>query len=267
MAVIDGADLGKLPRVTLIAALLVSAVVLSACQNRSASLTADPVTTASTSVATTGPSFKRTEILSKQWASNPADMKVGLAYADNLGALGQTETQVGVLKTIADRSPQNAEIQATMGKKLLGMGQPTIALELLQRSAALQPQSWQAHSVLGAALDQATRHAEAREHYQAALAIKPDELSITNNLAMSYALQGKLPEAERILREALAQPGSKSLPRIRQNLALIVGLQGRLDESQQIAAQDLPPDQVQANRAYLQEMLARPNTWAQLQDG
>lgn len=266
MALFGGKALGFVPRCKFMITLMVCGLALSACQNRSARLDADSVTTASTSAATT-PSFKRTEILGKRWEANPGDVKTALAYAESLGALGQTETQVGVLKTVADRNPSNAEIQNTMGKKLLAMGQGQMALDLLQRSASLNPQSWQAKSAYGAALDQATRHVEAREQYQAALALKPGELAVINNLAMSFALQGKLPEAERKLREAMALPGSDALPRIRQNLALIVGLQGRLDESQKIASQDLPPDQVEANRAYLQEMLSRPNTWAQLQDG
>lgn len=266
MALSGGKELGLSAKFKLMTTLVVCGLALSACQNRSASLDADTMTTASTS-STNTPSFKRTELLAKQWEANPSDVKSALAYSESLAALGQTETQVGVLKTVADRNSNNAEIQSAMGKKLLTLGQPQIAIDLLGRSASLNPGSWQAKSVYGAALDQATRHAEAREQYQAALALKPGELAVINNLAMSYALQGKLPEAERTLREAMALPGSAALPRIRQNLALIVGLQGRLDESDKIASQDLPPDQVAANRAYLQDMLSKPNTWAQLQDG
>ena len=61
-------------------------------------------------------------------------------------------------------------------------------------------------------------------------------------------------------------PAGKSEPRIRQNLALVVGLQGRFEEARQIASEDLPPDEVEANMAYLQKMLSQPNTWQQLQD-
>jgi tetratricopeptide (TPR) repeat protein len=40
--------------------------------------------------------------------------------------------------------------------------------------------------------------------------------------------------------------------------------QGRFDEARQIASADLPPGEVDANMAYLQKMLAQPNTWQQL---
>jgi Flp pilus assembly protein TadD len=65
----------------------------------------------------------------------------------------------------------------------------------------------------------------------------------------------------------MAQPAAASNPRIRQNLALVVGLQGRFDEAKKIASEDLPPDQVEANMAYLQQMLASQNTWAKLKEG
>jgi Flp pilus assembly protein TadD len=91
-------------------------------------------------------------------------------------------------------------------------------------------------------------------------------LPVQNNLGMSYALQGNLTQAEKTLRTALAQPNSATEPHVRQNLALVVGLQGRFDEAKQIASADLPPDQVETNMAYLQDMLSKPNTWAQLQN-
>jgi Flp pilus assembly protein TadD len=246
------------------AILLVAAWALAACQNKAASLDGDPLSTASTS-ASGSVSFKKTEAMAKEWNANPGDLKLGLAYAANLGALGQRPTQIGVLNTIAERNPANAEAQAIVGKELLKIGAADQASAVLERASQLNPADWQIFSALGTALDQQARHAEAREKYQQALALKPGELSVTNNMAMSYALQGKLPEAEKLLREALAAPDAKSLPRIRQNLALVVGLQGRFEESQKIASEDLPPNEVEANLAYLKQMLSRPNTWQQLQ--
>ena len=38
---------------------------------------------------------------------------------------------------------------------------------------------------------------------------------------------------------------------VRQNLALVLGLQGRLDEAEKLARQDLPPEVVASNMAYL----------------
>ena len=78
-------------------------------------------------------------------------------------------------------------------------------------------------------------------------------------------MTGHFPGAEKMLRELMHTPGADA-PRVRQNLALVVGLQGRFDEARKIASEDLPPDEVEANLAYLQQMLSQPNTWKQLQD-
>jgi Flp pilus assembly protein TadD len=48
---------------------------------------------------------------------------------------------------------------------------------------------------------------------------------------------------------------------VRQNLALVIGLQGRFDEARAIYAAELPPDQVEANMAYVRSMLTQQNRW------
>jgi Flp pilus assembly protein TadD len=123
---------------------------------------------------------------------------------------------------------------------------------------------WRIASALGSAYDQQGLYQKAREQYAKALASDPQNMTVINNLGMSYALEGNLKQAEAELRKADAMPRSKSEPKIRQNLALVVGLQGRFDEATALAKEDLPPEQVEENMAYLQKMLSQPNTWQQI---
>jgi Flp pilus assembly protein TadD len=243
---------------------VVTGLLLAGCQNRAtAELDADPLSTASLSPAK--PSFKRTEELGQKWKSDPTNVSVATAYATSLESLGQKPTQIEVLRATAEKTRGDAAAQGKLGRLLMAAGDPEGAEEILNRAVLLNPQDVQGLSALGAVLDQQTKHSEAREKYTAALAIAPNDMGVVNNLAMSYALQGKLPEAEATLRKAITHPNGRNMPRIRQNLALVVGLSGRFDEAKRIASEDLPPDQVQANMEFLQQMLARPNTWAQLQ--
>ena len=251
------------------ALVLLGAVVLGGCQGRQVNLESDPLATGSTSksgTAAAAGSFKLTTQLSKQWEADPTNLLLGLSYAENLGKIGQVDAQISVLKSLANSHPQDASLQTKVGKQLLAAGRAGEATEMLARAAAQPNVDWKSLSALGSAYDQQGNYAKARESYAKALALQPGELSIENNMAMSFALQGKLPQAEKILRAAILQPGIIKQPRIRQNLALVVGLQGRFDEARQIASQDLPPDQVDANLSYLQQMLAQPNTWQQLQN-
>lgn len=252
---------GNLGRITLPLLLVVSAFAISACQNKSASLESlDGLTTASTAPA----SFKKTAELGSRWQVDQKNLELGLAYADGLEKLGQTDQQMQVLATLSAQNPQDANIHAVYGKKLLAAGRSGEAIPILKTIADNGSGDWRVLSALGSAYDQQGQYDTARETYQKALALQPNQISILNNIGMSHALEGNLKQAEETLRSAMALPEGKSLPRLRQNLALVVGLQGRFEESRQIASEDLPPDEVEANMAYLQKMLSQANTWKQL---
>jgi Flp pilus assembly protein TadD len=238
--------------------LIAMTLAVGGCQNKSAGV--DPINTGSTGQL----SLRETAAEGERWKKDPGNVELGLAYASKLGQLGQTPQQMDVLQTLANKNPQDGRVLGVYGKALLVNGKVPEAISVLETAAASGQADWKAYSALGSVYDQQGRYADARKMYSQALALQPQEPSVLNNMGMSYALEGNLPKAEEILRDASQLPGSSSEPRVRQNLALVVGLQGRFEESKQIASQDLPPDQVEANLAYLQQMLSQPNTWQKL---
>ena len=250
-------------RLSLAGLLVASSLVLGACQNKSAGLDgADPLATGSTAPV----SLQETARIGKAWESDQKNLRLGLAYASQLKALEQTDQQLQVLGTLAQYHPQDQKLLTLYGKELAQAGRPDQAQDALAKAIAAGSTDWKVYSAMGSTLDQQAKYAEARDYYQRALKIAPGNVAVLNNLGMSYALEGNLKQAETTLKEASNLPAGKSEPRLRQNLALVVGLQGRFDEARQIASADLPPDQVEANMAYLQKMLAQPNTWQQLTD-
>ncbi len=244
--------------------LVTSAMAISACQSKtSASLdNVDPMTTGSTSPG----SFTKTAELGNRWNADQKNVEIGLAYADGLEKMGQTNQQLNVLQTLSSLNPTDNKLQSLYGKKLIATGHAADSVPVLETVAASGEGDWRTYSALGSAYDQQGQYAKARESYEKALKLEPNQISVINNLGMSYALEGNLKQAEVTLKSAMAMPSGKLNPRIRQNLALVVGLQGRFEESRKIASEDLPPDQVEANMAYLQKMLSQPNTWQQLSD-
>lgn len=244
--------------------IITSAMALAACQQSSANL--DKIDTLSTG-STAPASYQATSRLGKAWQADPGDIGKGLAYANGLESLGQSDQQLSVLKQLYEKHPENSKLAILYGKKLAQAGNSVDALPILEQAASAPDADWRVHSALGTAYDQQELFDKAQTEYGRALALQPNELSVLNNKGMSYALQGNLKEAETTLRQALALPRAASQPRLRQNLALVVGLQGRFEESRKIASEDLPPSEVEANLAYLQKMLSQPNTWQQLSDG
>lgn len=239
-----------------------SSTALAGCQQNASLDSSGNMATSSAAPV----SYEAVAEFGKKWQASPTDVNKGLAYANALESIGQTGKQLEVYKSIATAHPENAKLNALYGKKLLGAGKSNEAIPVLELAAAAPGADWRTHSALGSAYDQQELYIKARAEYQNALAADPQNLAVLNNLAMSFALEGNLKEAEATFRKADAVPRSRTEPKIRQNLALVVGLQGRFDEASKIASEDLPPDQVEANMAYLQKMLAQPNTWQQISD-
>ena len=209
-------------------------------------------------------SIKDTAQAGQAWRADPGNIELGLAYAANLEALGQTADQIKVLDELARRNPDDANLQAYYGKQLTHHGRAADGERVLQRLVAAGQADWRVHSALGSALDQQGKFTQAREQYAIALQGGANKLTVLNNVGMSYMLEGNLKAAEATLREASSLPDGDSQPRVRQNLALAVGLQGRFEEARDIASRDLPPDTVDANLTYLRSMLSQPNTWQKL---
>ena len=253
--------LGRYLRVVLA---ITAAAALGGCQQTKADLDGSGALTTS---STAPVSFGATAELGKKWQAEPGNVNKGLAYASGLEQIGQTDQQLAVLKKLAEAHPADAKVNSLYGKKLLTAGRTSEAVPVLEAATGSGKADWRVYSALGSAYDQQAEHAKAREQYQRALALSPEELPVLNNLGMSHALEGDLKQAEITLRTASLLPKAKSEPRIRQNLALVIGLQGRFEEARQVASEDLPPADVEANMAYLKKMLSQPNTWQQLSDG
>lgn len=185
---------------------------------------------------------------------------VAMAYASILRANNMNEQALAVMRQSAIVHPNDKEVLAAYGKALAGAGQFTAALDALQRAQDPTRPDWRLISAEGAIFDQTGRSEQARQLYQKALDLRPNEPSVLSNLAMSHVLDNDLVTAERYLRTAVQQPGADS--RVRQNLAMVVGLQGRFDEAMVIAKQELSPQQAQANVDYLREILSQQNAWS-----
>ena len=213
--------------------------------------------------STQAPTAAELAALGKAHQQAPQDIGKGMAYAAGLNANGQADKALEVMGTLAASHPADANLQSTYGKALVREGRGAEAIAVLTGSALQSSRDASVYSALGSAYDQTGAFNEARAAYRQALVLKPGDTATLNNQAMSYMLQGDPAQAESLLRQALAGKASVDA-RIRQNLALAIGLQGRFDEAREVASKDLPQADVDANLAYLEEMLAQQDTWRQL---
>jgi len=200
-------------------------------------------------------SRREVDFYSDRFRASPKDADAALQYGKALRANGQRSQAVAVLEQATIAHSGNKALLAGYGRALADNGNFQQAFDVLSQAHTPDDPDWRILSAQGTALDQLGRYDEARQYYASALKIAPEEPSVLSNLGLSYVLSKDLPKAEETLRRAYGRADAN--PRVRQNLALVVGLQGRLAEAESIVKADQPAEEAAANVAYLRRLLSR----------
>ena len=177
------------------------------------------------------------------------DREAGLKLATALRALGRNEEAAAAAARVLVIDPNDRDALLEEARDHLAAGQGFYAIEPLTRLQGAGAKDWRLLSLLGVAYDQVSRGDDAEAAWREALQLSPDNPAVLSNLAMHEAARGQSAEAERLLRQAVAQPGATL--QMRQNLALVLGMEGKLAEAERLERQDLPPELADANMAYL----------------
>ena len=197
---------------------------------------------------------------SAAYSKNPQDPKMALGYAAALKAIGSRDRALDVLIAGYRANQTNGEISAELGRLALDMGRLDIATQTLKVAETQGVKDWKTLSAQGTLRAKQGKHAEAQQYFLAALQEQPDAVSVINNLALSYALDGKADKSEELLRKAVASGHDDK--RVRQNLALVLGLQGKFDEARQVASVDITDQEAKSNMSYLRNMLSNTTQFA-----
>jgi Flp pilus assembly protein TadD len=193
----------------------------------------------------------------------PTDPKVAVSYSKALRTVENNQESLRVIRHASLRIGEHADVSLELGKSLIANDRPHEAVRPIERAIALgKSDDWAAYSAYGVALDRIGEHRKAREQYDRALALAPNNAHVLNNKGLSYALQGKRDMAEQTLRVATATPGGTA--KVRQNLALVLALSGKADEAERLARSDLPPSVADGNAAYFRQLVAQPAYWTDL---
>jgi Flp pilus assembly protein TadD len=191
----------------------------------------------------------RAAFWARELETDERDVEAAVGLAQTLRQMGRYDEASETIAQALVIQPDNFEALMESARAQIGRGQGFYAIEPAKKAQALAPRDWRPVALLAVGMEQAGRDDEALAYHQQALALAPNEPGAISNLAMFQAAQGNLAKAEQLLRIAAAS--SRSDVRVRQNLALVIGLQGRTAEAERLVRQDLPPDQVANNLAWL----------------
>lgn len=183
-----------------------------------------------------------------------SDVEAGVKLSQALRQMGKNDDALEAAERTLVVAPDNVEALLESARAQVGRGQGFYAIDPARRAQKLAPRDWRIPSLLGVAYEQASRFDEALAAHRQALALAPDNPVALGNLGIYYAARGDTVQAEATLRQAAARPDAPIA--VRQNLALVVGLSGRLDEAERLARQDLPPEMVENNLAWLRSARA-----------
>ena len=179
---------------------------------------------------------------------------MGLYLSNALRALGRNAEAADTAHRVLLFAPDNVDVLIAAARAHIADNNAFYAVDPLQSVTRLKPNDWLAWSLLGVACDQIKRDDDAQAAWATALKLSPDNPSVLANMAMSKTVRGDFAGAEPLLRTAVAQKGATL--QVRQDLALVLGLEGKMGEAEKLLRQDLPPDQADANLAWLQQTLS-----------
>ena len=253
------------PRSRLMLALLATtaaACLLGACNQTDRTMFGGAGLSTQTSPMGTDEAVAATSKWAQAYAKKPNDPKTALGYGRALKAIGSKDKALEVMIAGYRVNPNDGDLAAELGRLALDGGRLDVAKHALKSAEAHGIQDWRTLSAQGTLRAKEGDHAQAQQFFLAALQQQPDAVPVINNLALSYALDGKPEKAEDLLRKATASGHEDK--RVRQNLALVLGLQGKFGEARQIASSDMKDTEAKASMAYLQNMLDKPTRVAAL---
>jgi Flp pilus assembly protein TadD len=190
-----------------------------------------------------------------QFDHDPTNAALGLDLSNAERTLGRYQEAADTAHAVLLFAPNNTDALLAAARAHISGNNAFYAIEPLKQLSALKPNDWQAWSLLGVAYDQTKRPADAQVAWQTALKLSPNNPAVLTNLAMARLSADDLAGAEPLMRLAVAQKASTLQER--QDLALVLGLEGKLPEAEQLMRQDLPPEVADANMAWLQQNLQR----------
>jgi len=179
---------------------------------------------------------------------DPTDVVAGTHLASALRSLGQYDAAADAAQRALVVEPNNYDALLESARDYIAKGDGFYAVASLQKAQKLQAKDWRPLSLLGIAYTQVRREDDAQAAWRAALLLSPDNPAVLSNMAMAMASKGDAPGAEALLRRAVAQPGAGL--QVRQDLTLVLGVEGKLGEAEKLLREDLPPEQADANLAY-----------------
>lgn len=188
------------------------------------------------------------------YTREPDNIDAVLGTARNMRYAGVANDSVKQLNAAIKRHGKTPALVLELSKSQLTAARINDSWESINSLANKGALKWQFLAVEALIHDRLGQYKKAQNLYLKVLANSKEDISVSNNLALSYSLSGDLDKGIKIL-EAL-QLDSRSTLQTRQNLVMLLVLSGERDKAKRVALKDYTPEQAAQNLAAY-ELLSR----------
>ncbi len=190
----------------------------------------------------------------------PQNRDYTLAFADSLRRSGNHQAAIELMNTYLVAHPADAVALETRGLSLMSTGSIAEAGKDFEQALAADPTRWRTLNAVGVLFTMKNKTKEAIAYFDESLVHNPDNASALNNRGLALAMDSRYEDAvesfERTKRNL--RIGSPDMKQVDMNLALVYAIAGRLDDAERIASQYLSKAALYNNMAVYAQLSKNP---------
>lgn len=175
----------------------------------------------------------------KQLADKEPDNKeYTLNLADNLRRAGNNQEALKVLDKYLTANPADAAALETKGLCLMNIGNIVEAGRSFEDVMKVEPTRWRTLNAVGILFTLKNKPHEAIDYFDEALNYSAENVSVLNNKALTLAMDGKYDESIETFQRIKShlRTGTPDVRQVDMNMALVYAISGKLDDAEQTAA-------------------------------
>ncbi|MBL4894930.1 MAG: tetratricopeptide repeat protein [Emcibacter sp.] len=176
---------------------------------------------------------------------NPKHMASRLGLAKTYQALGATDAALNFYEQVLRIDPTNMEAKMGTGQMLITRNRPADAIPYLERLLKQDPKNHKIYNMLGLAHDLMGEQEDAQMSYGRGLTHEKDNISLLNNLALSFAFEEQYAPAIKLLSKAIGL--DYTVTKAQQNLVLVYVLSGEEAAGRKIGAGIMTAEEMENN--------------------
>lgn len=176
---------------------------------------------------------------------NPNHIPSRLGIAKTYQGMGATDSAIDFYQQVLRLDPNNMDAKMGNGQMLITKNRSADAIPYLTDLMKQDPDNYRIYNMLGLAHDLLGEQEEAQMNYGRGLTLEADNVSLLNNLALSFAFEGQYAPSLKLLTKAIYL--DYTVTKAQHNLVLVYILSGREDDGRRIGSSIMTEEELETS--------------------